>query len=101
MQAFLEKWALRYSALKNVQQREDSADIFAYLDYDRRIRRMIYTTNWIERFNKNVRRTTKIRNSFPSPHSALMLIGYVGMEIEQGCYKYPIANFKFDEKLLN
>ena len=60
---------------------------------------MIYTTNWIERFNKSVRRTTKIRNSLPSPHAALMLIGYVGMELEEKTYNYPISIFANDEKM--
>ena len=60
---------------------------------------MIYTTNWIERFNKTVRRTTKIRDSLPSPHSALMLIGYVAMEEKPQTYNYPIKKFANDKKM--
>ena len=54
---------------------------------------MIYSTNWIERFNKSVKRTTKIRNSFPSPESAIALIGFVAMDLGENHYNYPIKIF--------
>ena len=59
---------------------------------------MLYTTNWIERFNKSCRRTLKIRISFPSPEAALALITSVAIEKEEKKYAYPIHNFKFEEK---
>ena len=62
---------------------------------------MICTTNWMERLNKTFRRTTKIRNALPSPKSALVLLGYCAMEVKNTTYKYPIMNFKFEEKLIN
>jgi putative transposase len=37
-----------------------------YYDYPQAIRKAIYTTNWIERFNKEARRLTKTKNSFPN-----------------------------------
>ena len=60
---------------------------------------MIYTTNWIERLNKEFRRTFKIRNSMPSFESALTLISKVAMDKEEGYMKYPIYIFKFDKQL--
>lgn len=88
-----------YPCFLHILERDDLELYFTYLKYDKSIRRMIYTTNWIERFNKSVRRTTKIRNSLPSPHSALMLIGYVAMEAETQTYNYPITKFANDEKM--
>lgn len=88
-----------YPSLNATIGRDDLELYFTYLKYDKSIRRMIYTTNWIERFNKSVRRTTKIRDSLPSPHSALMLIGYVAMEAETQTYNYPINKFANDEKM--
>ena len=88
-----------YPCFLHTLERNDLALHFTYFKYDKNIRRMIYTTNWIERFNKNVRRTTKISNSLPSPHSALMLIGYVAMETETQIYNYPITQFTNDEKM--
>ena len=85
--------------LLSTLERDDLELYFTYLKYDKSIRKMIYTTNWIERFNKSVRRTTKIRDSLPSPHSALMLIGYVAMEAESQTYNYPIIQFANDEKM--
>ena len=99
-QHFLNSWSARYPYFGRVSNRLDLPLYFTYLGYNYRVRRMLYTTNWIERFNKSVRRTTKVRNALPSPNSALVLIGYVGMEMEQGAYKYPISNFKYEESLI-
>ena len=38
---------------------------------------MIYSTNWIERLNKEFKRVLDIRNSMPNPDSALALAGAV------------------------
>jgi transposase-like protein len=55
---------------------------------------MIYTTNWIERLNKSIRRTTKIRNSFPNSDSALNMICAHLIEKENTNYrKYPVTAF--------
>lgn len=72
---------------------------FTCTNYHPKIRRMIYTTNWIERLNKEFKRTFKIRNSMPNVESALTLLSKVAMDKEDGYMKYPIYKFKFDEKL--
>lgn len=95
---FSEKWGQYYKHIKALPKKEDISYYFNYLDYDHRIRRMIYTTNWIERFNKSCKRTLKIRNSFPSPEAALALITSVAIEKEDKKYAYPIHNFKFEKK---
>uniref|UniRef100_UPI00374CDA00 transposase n=1 Tax=Tenacibaculum maritimum TaxID=107401 RepID=UPI00374CDA00 len=51
-------------------------------NYHLKIRRLIYTTNWIEPLNKEFRRTFKIRNSMPNFESALTLISKVAMDKE-------------------
>jgi len=94
--AVLSKWMPRYPKLKATLNRDDLSTLFTYLNFDYRIRRMIYTTNWIERLNKAFRRTLKMRNALPNPRSAITLIGYVAMEMEEKTYSYPIINFKFD-----
>lgn len=62
---------------------------------------MIYTTNWIERLNKEIRRTTKIRNSFPNPDSAMNLICASLINFEQKTYKYPVTAFCKVRDVLN
>lgn len=94
---FAQKWGKYYRHIKLLPKKEDITYYFNYLNYDYRIRRMLYTTNWIERFNKSCRRTIKIRNSFPSPEAALALITSVAIEKEEKKYAYPIHNFKFEE----
>jgi len=94
LRTFLLKWSSKYSSLKKVRERGDLSNIFTYLSYDYRVRRMLYTTNWIERFNKSVKRTTRMRNSFQNPRSGLILVGYVAMEMGEKTYKHPISLFR-------
>ena len=93
----LTKWSKTYPKLKSTINREDLETVFTYLNFDYRIRRMVYTTNWIERLNKSFRRTLKMRNALPNPKAAITLMGYVAIEMEENTYSYPITNFKFDQ----
>jgi len=100
LRTFLLKWSSKYPSLKKVAERGDLSNIFTYLRYDYRVRRMLYTTNWIERFNKSVKRTTRMRNSFQNPRSGLILVGYVAMEMGEKTYKHPISLFKLEDKFI-
>lgn len=92
----LKKWSSRYPRLILTSNRSDLGSIFTYLNFDYRIRRMLYTTNWIERLNKSFRRTLNMRNALPHPKSAITLLAFVAIEMEEQTYSYPITNFKFD-----
>ncbi len=70
-----------------------------YLDYHVKIRRMLYTTNWIERFNRSARRTLKVRGAFPNEESVLALITSTAIDKSEKMYKYPIYNFNLEPKL--
>jgi transposase-like protein len=91
---FIDKWRIKYPGIKHQFQKDDIDHYFAYLEFPPKIHRMIYTTNWIERLNRNIRRTEKLRMSFPNPESALNLICANLMELEERVYKYPITSFK-------
>lgn len=93
------KWRKRYKSLGKQILKMEWEPYFTFLDYDIKIRRMLYTTNWIERFNKSCRRTLKIRGAFPNEESVLALITSVAIEKSEKKYRYPIYNFKFDDKL--
>ena len=41
-----------------------------------------------------------MRNAFPNPTSAITLMAFVAMEMEEGTYSYPITSFKFDENFV-
>jgi len=96
---FTDKWRKKYRHIGNLSYNEMNELYFTYTNYHPKIRRMIYTTNWIERLNKEFRRTFKIRNSMPNYQSALTLLSKVAMDKEDGYMKYPIYKFKFDKKL--
>jgi len=98
---FGEKWKYKYKTLGKYIEKLNWEPFFTYLDFSVKIRRMIYTTNWIERFNRSCRRTLKVRGAFPSEDSVLALITSVAIDKSDKTYKYPIYNFKFEPKLSN
>lgn len=91
LQDFITKWHKIYPKLNTIL--EKNHNLFTYLSYNYKIRRMIYTTNWIERLNKSFRRTLKMRNALPNPESAITLLAYTAIEMEEGTYSYPISTF--------
>ena len=97
LSSVLQKWSKTYPKLKSTLGRTDLETVFTYLGFDYRTRRMIYTTNWIERLNKSFRRTLKMRNALPNPTAVITLLGFVAIEMQEGTYSYPISNFKFDQ----
>jgi transposase-like protein len=97
LRSILQKWSKTYPKLNSTINRTDLETVFTYLNFDYRIRRMIYTTNWIERLNKSFRRTLKMRNALPNPKAVITLLGFVAIEMQEGTYSYPISNFKFDQ----
>ena len=94
-----DKWRKKYKSLSNYILKLDWQPYFTYLDYCVKIRRMIYTTNWIERFNRSARRTLKVRGAFPNEDSVLALITSVAIDKSGKTYAYPIYNFNFEPKL--
>jgi len=101
VEKFLEKWKKSYPNLKRSFDENILDYYFTYLDFPVEARRMIYTTNWIERLNKSIRKVTKNRNSFPNEDSALTLIWSKLLEVEEKTYKYPITKFYSCEKELS
>ena len=97
---FSEKWSKFYPHLEKFNNENEIRYYFTYLNFDFKIRRMIYTTNWIERLNKDFKRTTKIRNSMPSVKSVLTLLSKVAINKNAGHYNYPIYNLKEDSLFL-
>lgn len=94
--AFINKWKKTYPSLKTYYQPRYRL-YFNYLGYEKQVRRMIYSTNWIERLNRNYKRVLKMRNSMPTPESVLFLLGSVAIQREE--YNYPIYQFKTSTKL--
>jgi transposase-like protein len=96
---FCVQWQKWYPSLVKKLKQMDISYHTTYLQFDFNIRRMIYTTNWIERLNRDYRRVLKIRGAMPSVESVLALLSKVSIDKENNLYKYPINNFKFEPKL--
>jgi putative transposase len=95
---FIGNWIKKYPSLKSYLEPRNRL-YFTYLGYDVQVRRMIYTTNWIERLNRNYKRTLRMRSSMPSPESVLFLLGSVAMKRQE--YNFPIHQFSFESKLFH
>ena len=79
--SFVDKYKKSYPSLKSFSNERNIA-YFTYLNYPASIQRMIYSTNWIERLNRDYKRVLKMRGAMPSAESVLFLMGSVAMEKE-------------------
>ena len=95
---FVMKYQKSYPSLKSFSNKRNIA-YFTYLNYPVLIQRMIYSTNWIERLNRDYKRVLKMRGAMPSPESVLFLMGSVAMEKEYKSYHYPVSAFRDIEEL--
>ena len=77
---FVMKYQKSYPSLKSFSNKRNIA-YFTYLNYPVSIQRMIYSTNWIERLNRDYKRVLKMRGAMPSPESVLFLMGSVAWVI--------------------
>jgi putative transposase len=90
IRAFVARWAKRYPKLRGVLKEERLHLYRGYLALPHGLRRYLYTTNWVERLNKEIRKITRHTNSFPHEDSALNLI-FMVIQTMQRTYNRPIA----------
>ncbi|KAB1155675.1 transposase [Flavobacterium luteum] len=95
---FTEKYKKSYPSLKTLSSDRNVA-YFSYLEYPATIQRMNYSTNWIERLNRDYKRVLKMRGAMPSPEAVLFLMGSVAMEKEYKSYNYPVSVFRYVDEL--
>ena len=93
---FCKKWKEYYPVFGNKMNNERNVYYFTYLEYNYKIRSMIYTTKWIERLNRDYKRTTKMRGALPDPESTILLLRHVAMRRKS--YEYKIPLFKMEDK---
>jgi len=95
------KWQKSYPWLENHFAEEIVRYYFSYLLFPVAIRRLLYTTNWIERLNKHLRKVMKNKNSFPNENSAINLLYAAIIEFEEKVYKYKITTFISSQDFLD
>lgn len=84
-------------SILQVNQKQARRLYFTYLNYDHRIQSMIYTTNWIERLQKDSRRVTRMHGAMPNEESVLLLMGKTTMDKKS--YLRQVPRIDLDETL--
>ena len=73
------------------------ASLSTYFDYPQEIRRLIYTTNTVEGYNRQLRKIIKTKAAFPSAEAARKLLYLVNRDITKK-WTAPIRDWA---KILN
>jgi transposase-like protein len=91
LQQLDERWGEKYAvAVRSWERnREDLATMF---DYPPPIRRLIYTTNTVEGYNRQLRKVTKTKGSFPSAEAARKLLYLANRDITRK-WTAPVFNW--------
>lgn len=80
LESFGEKWNSKYPKIyKSWSKRW--ATLSTYFKYPNEVRKLIYTTNAIEGFNRQLRKVTKSKTVFPSDDSLLKMLYLATMDI--------------------
>jgi putative transposase len=85
------KWGNEYSiVIKSWRDKWDN--LSRYFQYTTDIRRIIYTTNTVEGYHRQVRKITKTKGAFPNDDSLYKLVYLVYRNIKKK-WTMPIANW--------
>lgn len=86
-----EKWKKKYPAVFR-SWRDNWENLTTFFKYPEEIRRVIYTTNMIEAFHRQVRKVTKTKGAFTSDTALLKLIYLATMNLVEK-WNMPIKNW--------
>jgi len=86
-----ENWSSQYAV--SVRSWETNwEDLATFFDYPADIRRMIYTTNTVEGYNRQLRKVTKSRSSFPTTEAVRKLLFLANRDIIKN-WTNPMADW--------
>ena len=77
---FAEHWDKKYPKISQ-SWRDNWANLSTYFKFPQEVRRLIYTTNAIEGFNRQLRKVTKSKSVFPTDDSLLKMLYLAMMDI--------------------
>ena len=77
LDSFDKKWGFKYPKIA-ISWRSNWANLSTYFKYPEAVRTLIYTTNTIEGFNRQLRKVTKNKSVFPTDDSLLKML-YLAM----------------------
>lgn len=93
-----EKWSAKYPiVIKSWYSNWDK--LTTYFAYDEQIRKLIYTTNAVEGFHRQVRKITKTKGAFTNDMALLKLI-YLAVENISEKWTSPLANWAITSQQL-
>jgi putative transposase len=91
LDALDQKWGKKYPLVIN-SWRNNWNKLSTFFKYDPTIRKMIYTTNTIEGFHRQIRKVTKTKGSFPSDMALLKLV-YLAYRNIKKKWTSPLQNW--------
>lgn len=77
LEVFSERWDKKYPKI-SISWKDNWSNLSTYFKYPQEVRRLIYTTNAIEGFNRQLRKVTKAKSVFPTDDSLLKML-YLAM----------------------
>ena len=80
LENFDEKWGNKYPKIA-ISWKDNWANLSTYFKYPQEVRTLIYTTNAIEGFNRQLRKVTKNKGVFPTDDSLLKMLYLAMMDI--------------------
>ena len=80
LDVFAERWDKKYPKISQ-SWRENWPNLSTYFKYPQEVRRLIYTTNAIEGFNRQLRKVTKSKSVFPTDDSLFKMLYLAMMDI--------------------
>ena len=80
LDTFSEHWDKKYPTISQ-SWRENWAKLSTYFKFPQELRRLIYTTNAIEGFNRQLRKVTKAKSVFPTDESLFKMLYLAMMDI--------------------
>lgn len=86
-----EKWGKKYPVVISSWERNWD-NLTSYFAYDEHIRKLIYTTNAVEGFHRQVRKVTKTKGVFPNDMALLKLI-YLAVQHISKKWTQPLHNW--------
>ena len=82
LEVFAEKWESKYP-LAVRSWRNNWSEISTFFRYPDAIRKLIYTTNMIESFHRQLRKVTKSKSIFPTDESLLKMLYLATMDVSR------------------
>ena len=80
LEVFAQRWDKKYPKISASWQ-DNWPNLSTYFKFPQEVRRLIYTTNAIEGFNRQLRKVTKAKSVFPTDNSLLKMLYLAMMDI--------------------